>query len=85
MDQVLCPKCGKPMSSGFIHAPSGIQWREPGQKPGLWNPIWRAMSNTRSMAGKLFGRNYRENVAWHCADCQMLLVDHSCSLPSKRA
>lgn len=79
MDSVLCNKCGKPMVSGFVGASRGIFWREQSQKPLRWEWLWKALPNT------LAWWTFRENAAWHCADCQLLVVDHSHSLPAKRS
>ena len=75
---LTCPKCEKPMDKGFTRATQGIQWRNDMEAPLRSNWIWRALSNT------LHWWTYRENSAWHCTDCSMLIIDHSTSCRSKR-
>ena len=74
-----CPKCGRQMAPGFVRAPHGILWRTASEKPLRWNWIWNALANT------IGWWTFRENPAFHCESCKMLLIDHSRSLPAKKA
>ncbi len=78
MEQVTCFRCGRPMAAGFARAPHGIQWRTPAEPPLRWRRVWRVLRNT------LAWWSFRENPAWRCAECELLVVDHSHSLPTKR-
>ena len=77
MDAPRCPCCGEPMQSGYVRAPTGIQWRDESQKPLRWRFIWNALPHT------LDWWTFRENRAWRCDQCQTLTIDHSRSLPAK--
>ena len=73
-----CPKCGSSMLKGFSRAPHGLFWRAEGDKPIRWRYIGKALSET------LHWWTFRENRAWRCKRCNWLVIDHSCSFPSKR-
>jgi hypothetical protein len=75
-DNLLCPVCGKVMTAGFSAAPRGIFFRKTVEKPfGTFIPPWNAMVNTLNT-----GLTPRENVAWRCAPCNLLLINHSASV-----
>ncbi|MFB3892332.1 MAG: PF20097 family protein [Phycisphaerae bacterium] len=78
MDNIMCPNCGQEMTRGFIRAPNGIHWRTTSDPPLRWRSIGRALRNT------LAWWSFRENPAWHCDTCEMLVVDHSLRPPAKR-
>lgn len=68
-----CPNCGRPMQTGFALAGKGVAWREASQKYTLWQmTIFGSLPNT---VNKGFTR--RENRAWRCETCQLILMDHS--------
>ncbi len=79
MNAQTCPQCGKEMLSGYVFAPLGIHWLSKSQKPPIFHPVWRALPKTLN-----WRLRRRENPAWHCDQCQMLIVDHSQSLPLRR-
>lgn len=71
--KVDCPRCHKRMQPGFALAARGIFWRADQDKPfGLANTPGRLLSSTAN-----WGMRTRENMAWRCEACNMLLVDHS--------
>lgn len=73
-----CPKCGQGMVPGFTRAPHGLYWRTTSEKPLRWGWIGNALANTLSWW------TCRENQAFHCASCKMILIDHSQSFPSRK-
>ncbi len=75
-----CPRCGRPMQPGYAVFADGLHflpdlrraWRHPLDiEGGLPNTV----NFTLGAAG---------NAAWRCADCQMVLVDHSCLVSRRR-
>jgi len=67
-----CPQCGAIMEQGFIMAGRGIIWRPKDDKPiGTFAHIGQALDNTISPS-----LPPRQNMAWHCPRCRLILVDH---------
>jgi hypothetical protein len=68
--QYPCPKCAIEMQKGFSRS-NGIAWRNEYEPP---LPIYirkQALENT------LIAVTGRENIAWYCQECKLILVDHS--------
>lgn len=67
-----CPQCGELLEQGFIMAGRGIIWRPRSDKPiGAFAHIGQALDNTLSPS-----LPPRQNMAWHCPDCRLILIDH---------
>jgi hypothetical protein len=60
------------MDRGYVSAPRGIIWRSLGQRPvGLVFRPWAVLDNTLNMS-----LTPLHNLAWRCAACHMLTIDH---------
>jgi len=66
-----CPKCGVFMTPGFSAA-DGVFFRTRDEKRKVF-AIKRLLPNTRNMTPSL-----RENMAWRCDACRLLVMDYSC-------
>lgn len=70
---VACPRCGAPMQPGRTQLGRGATWSAQGDRPPrAFLNVFQTLPNTLSLAVPP-----ALNPAWHCAPCQMLLVDHS--------
>lgn len=70
---VLCPRCAQPTQAGFAVAGRGIHWRGAQAKPiGIFATVFSVLPNTISMSIPT-----RENRAWRCAGCAIVVIDHS--------
>ena len=70
---VSCPGCGREMAPGYVLAGRGIHWRGAGEGPiGPFATILGALPNTISLSFRP-----RENRAWRCEACSILVVDHA--------
>lgn len=79
-NNLLCPVCGKMMAAGFSASPRGVFFRNSVQKPfGTFIPIWQALKNTLNT-----GIVPKENVAWRCESCALILIDHSAAVVRNR-
>jgi hypothetical protein len=68
-----CPACQSPLEQGFAHAGKGIVWRSRlEKKPGTFAHIGQVLDNTLSLR-----LPPALNMAWHCSNCSLLLLDHS--------
>ena len=68
-----CPSCGRDMQAGWVMLGRGAIWSPlHSGPPGTFAHIGSALPNTISLALKP-----ASNLSWHCADCQVLMVDHS--------
>ncbi len=68
-----CPRCGTAMESGFSFAPRGIQWRGATETPpGRFTIVQKVIPNTAN-----WGFTIRDNKAWRCRACSLLVVDHT--------
>jgi hypothetical protein len=75
---VRCPTCGRAMVRGYSHAACGIQWRSEFDRPKRWTVAWRFLPST------VHWWSMRENVAWHCSTCSIVVIDHSASVVPRR-
>jgi hypothetical protein len=67
-----CPRCAQPMQQGWVMLGKGAIWTDRGAgRPGLFAHIGSALPNTISLHLRPAA-----NMAWRCAPCQLLLVDH---------
>ncbi len=68
-----CPNCHNPMENGYSMAGRGIIWREKSQNmPGTFSNMGSNLDNTCSISLPT-----AINISWHCANCKLLLTDHS--------
>lgn len=75
-----CPDCDKAMTAGYCVAGRGLVWRAADDPPlRLLLPLWRVLPNTLSVGMRLL-----ENRAWHCAECQLILLDHGSMIDRKQ-
>lgn len=67
-----CPGCGAPMAPGWVMLGKGAIFSARSRgRPGLFAHIGTALPNTISMHVPPAA-----NMAWHCAACRLLLLDH---------
>ena len=67
------------MEPGFTMAQEGILWRGESEAPLRWGWFWK-----RLLPNTYFFWSFRENLAWRCRTCRMLLIDHSHSVPATK-
>jgi hypothetical protein len=80
MDQmeIVCPQCQVVMKPGYAVGPRGIVFRSQQEPaPGFFT-LRPPLPNTANT-----GVTFKENRAWHCAACKLLLVDHNTLEPRK--
>ena len=71
--EVKCAHCGKSMQQGYSFTGKGISWTPRHRRtPGNLLTIVSTLENTFSMR-----LPQPLNMAWHCAQCQLILIDHS--------
>ena len=72
LESYTCPKCKKTMESGFS-LPNGIHWRSNDNKPfSIFTSRDKALENTTNISFSI-----KENKAWRCKECNLVLIDHS--------
>ncbi len=70
--EYTCPQCQTEMAQGWVLLGKGAIWSPRAQgKPGIFSSITAALPNTLSLSFRP-----AVNMAWHCADCQILVIDH---------
>lgn len=68
-----CPQCGQSMAEGWVLLGKGAIWSDRANgRPGTFALITSALPNTLSLR-----LTPAANMAWRCARCQLLLLDHS--------
>lgn len=68
-----CPQCTETMQQGYVMAGRGLIWRSIQDRPiGSFAHIGQALDNTLS-----FSLPPKLNMAWHCEQCRLILVDHA--------
>ena len=70
-EAVKCPYCEQEMVRGYAIALRGLAFRKTDQKRSSI-VINRLLSNTMNYT---FG--IKENLAWHCSNCNITTIDHS--------
>ena len=66
-----CPRCNQEMKQGFRLSNQAIIWRSKDEKVKTMAPE-RMLSNTMN-----FTVSTKENLAWHCESCKLILVDYN--------
>lgn len=67
-----CPRCGQPMTQGWVLLGKGAIWSDRARgRPGLLAHIGDALPNTLSLH-----LPPAANMAWRCDGCRLLLIDH---------
>ena len=75
-----CPACRTPMERGYALAGRGLIWAPLTRpSPGTLAHIGQALDNTLSLS-----MPPDLNMAWHCAACRLLVVDHAKLVRSPR-
>ena len=69
LQDVPCPRCQETMDPGFIMAGKGMQWRK---QRDSFTTFKLGLENTMNVT-----MTTKENRAWHCENCRMLVIDHS--------
>ena len=68
-----CPRCGQPMSAGFILAGKGIIWApQDWKRVSMFQNIGQVLENTINVVWPP-----AMNMSWRCEKCQMIVLDHS--------
>ncbi len=68
-----CPKCGKPMQSGFATGARGIFWCDADRKnANFFAPLGALLPNTTSLGFKRL-----MNRGWKCESCHLILIDNN--------
>ncbi len=68
-----CPACRTPMEQGWALLGKGAIWSSRSRaKPGTFSHLGATLDNTISMSLRP-----AVNMAWHCASCRLLLLDHA--------
>lgn len=68
-----CPSCGAAMEQGWVLMGKGAIWAERDRgRPGAFSLVTQALPNTLS-----FRPRPAANMAWRCAECQVLLIDYT--------
>lgn len=76
--EIICPQCQAVMKPGYAVGPRGIVFRSQQEPaPGFFT-LRPPLPNTANT-----GVTFKENRAWHCAACKLLLVDHNTLEPRK--
>ena len=76
-----CLNCREIMEQGFAFTGKGIIWAlKNKKKPGAFSNIGQVLENTLSMS-------FRPalNMAWHCNNCKLIVIDHSRLLKDKKS
>ena len=72
LESYICPKCKTTMDNGFS-MPNGIHWRPNTDKPfSMFTTKDKALDNTLNISFLM-----RENKAWRCKECSLIIIDHS--------
>lgn len=83
-EEILCPVCHEAMISGYSITNRGIIFHERNEEFSLL----KAMLNNqllKNTADYSFRFRPRENQAWRCHSCQIVLIDHSKLLEVEKA
>ena len=71
LESYMCPKCKTTMYNGFS-MPNGIHWRPNTDEPfSAFTTKDKALDNTLNISFSM-----RENKAWRCKECSLILIDH---------
>lgn len=75
-DEMLCPVCHKQMTAGYSLSSKGIYFHPRGEKLNLFKstPENGLLKHSLDFSFRL---KQRENLAWHCPECQIVTIDHS--------
>lgn len=70
---IKCVHCGQYMEHGYVFAGKGISWTpKRNRKPGVFSTVFSSLENTLSMRIPP-----PLNMAWYCANCKLIVIDHS--------
>ena len=70
--EYTCPQCKTEMEQGWVLLGKGAIWSPRSRgKPGIFSSITATLPNTLSLSFRP-----AVNMAWHCSDCQILMIDH---------
>lgn len=75
-EEILCPMCQQAMISGYSLTTRGILFHQKNENFSLLKAMFnnQLLKNTADLSVRF---RPRENQAWRCPDCQMVLIDHS--------
>ncbi|MBQ6671346.1 MAG: hypothetical protein IJM80_06955 [Firmicutes bacterium] len=80
-DQIICPKCGKPMEKGhlFSNTIHTVVYWMPGDKRPYWHGVRMFLYDVKNMGGELITGDRPDNKcmlngfssdAYYCRDCR---------------
>ena len=72
--ELKCPKCNNYMEIGYTIASRGLLFRKKDETFKLVE-TGKLIPNTANM-----GFSMKENLAWKCNTCKLLLLDYSCQI-----
>jgi len=72
--ELKCPKCNDYMDVGYTIASRGLLFRKQEEK---FKPVAtdKLIPNTANL-----GFGMKENLAWKCNNCKLVLIDYSCQV-----
>lgn len=78
---IKCSYCGQYVDQGYAFAGKGISWTpRQHRKPGVFSTVVSSLENTISMRIPP-----PLNMAWHCNNCKLIVIDHSKMISLKKS